>query len=176
MSYSLKNIPKISKLLDKKDMIIQEEIKREESTEKLKENLNLKYLFYKNTEKIKTKDLCILNFITNDKEKNYSGKTLLSDSPPDLTKYESSMINKYNENLNSSLSFISDFNLEGNENELNDSFNSSDDDFKDIEQIEIKSKSSKNLYNRKFDDEINIELEKEWKDIKDILLNKRLSK
>ena len=174
MSFSLKKLPKKNKLLEEKDMINPKQIKRKESTEKLKANINLKNIFYQNNEKIITKDLCILSFITNDNKKKNSGKTLLSESPPDLNNYESSMIKKYSENFNSSLSFISEFNLEENDNELDDSFNSSDNEYKDIEQIEIKVKSSNLVYNVKFDDERNLELEKDWKDIKDFLLNKRL--
>lgn len=155
-------------------MIIPEQIKRRESTKKLKSNLNLKYLFHKNNEKIITEDLCILSFITNNNDKKYSGKTLLSESAPDLNKYEPFMITKYNEDFNSSLSFISEFNLEENENKLDNTFHSSDNEYNDIEQIEIKAKSSKLVYNQKFDDERSLDLEKEWKDIKDFLSNKRL--
>ena len=92
MSFSLENIPKKNKLLKEMDMIIPEQIKRRESTKKLKSNLNLKYLFHKNNEKIITEDLCILSFITNNNDKKYSGKTLLSESAPDLNKYEPFMI------------------------------------------------------------------------------------
>ena len=49
-------------------------------------------------------DLCILNFITNDKERKYSVKTSLSDSNP--INYDLHMINKYDENFNSSLSLF----------------------------------------------------------------------
>ena len=44
MSFSLNNLPKINNVLEEKDIIIQKEKKREESTEKLKPNLNLKYI------------------------------------------------------------------------------------------------------------------------------------
>ena len=50
-------------------------------------------------------------------------------------KYDLEMINKYDEDLNSSLSFISDFDLEG-ENENDNSFNSSFDEHS-VEEIEI---------------------------------------
>ena len=56
-------------------------------------------------------------------------------------KYDLSMLNKYDEDLNSSLSFISDFDLE-NDNEDNNSFNSSFDD-DSVEGIEIVSKIKK---------------------------------
>ena len=51
MSVSLKNLPKISKLLDRNDITMKKPLKREESTEKSKSHLNLKNLFYKNNEK-----------------------------------------------------------------------------------------------------------------------------
>ena len=86
------------------------------------------------------------------------------------------MVKKYSENFNSNLSFISEFNLEENNDELDDSFNSSNNECSEIEQIEIKAKSSKLVNSSKFDDDNNLEFEKEWKYIKDFLLNKRLKK
>ena len=56
-------------------------------------------------------------------------------------KYDLSMLNKYDEDLNSSLSFISEFDLE-NDNENNNSFNSSFDD-NSVEETEIISKIKK---------------------------------
>ena len=158
-------------------MIISKSVKTEESTENLKCNLSLKDSFYKKNEKAIQKELCILNFITNDKERKNSTKTFFSDTPPDTYNYELCMINKYDENLDQSLSFISDFNLEEDEKELNDSFkSSSDNDNNDLEKIEIKVKSTKNVYIHKFDDENDPEFEKEFEDIKNFLLTKRLSK
>ena len=77
------------------------------------------------------------------------------------------MINKYDENLNDSLSFISDFDLEEDKNKLNDSFSSSCYDENSVEQIEIKTKTNK-IYND--NEEYDFELEKEWNDIKESLL------
>ena len=173
MSVSLKNIPKMSKLLSSNtNIIIKKPLKREESTEKSKSHLNLKYLFYKNNEKkIINKDLCILNFITNDNDKKYSYKTSLSDSIPNLYNYELYMINKYDEYLNKSLSFISKFDLEEDENKLSNSFSSCENSDNDIEQIEIKRKSNNKIL-PEIDDDNNIKLEKEWEDIKNYLLNK----
>ena len=57
-------------------------------------------------------------------------------------KYELNMINKYAEDLNSSLSFISEFDLENDENDKDNSFNSSFDD-NSVEEIEIIKKSKK---------------------------------
>ena len=149
---SVKNIPKISKLLIKNNMTVKKPLKREESSEKSKSRLNLKYLFYKNNEKkIINKDLCILNFITNS-DRKYSVNTSLSNSIPNLFNYELYMINKYDEYLNKSLSFISKFDLEEDENKLSDSFSSCQNNDSDMEQIEIKKKSSINI-NIEIDDE-----------------------
>ena len=68
-------------------------------------------------------------------------KTTLTDSFPTKNKYELYMINKYDENLNPDLSFISEFDLEEDFNKSNDSFNSSDNDDSEIEQIEIKTRT-----------------------------------
>ena len=51
-------------------------------------------------------------------------------------KYDLCMINKYDEDLNSDLSFISEFDLEEDENKNDDSFNSSFDE-NSVEEIEI---------------------------------------
>ena len=54
------------------------------------------------------------------------------------------MINKYDENLDLSLSFISEFDLEeDNKNEMNESFKSSDSEDNCEEQIEIKTVTKK---------------------------------
>ena len=83
------------------------------------------------------------------------------------------MINKYDENLNASLSFISEFDLEKDENEQDDSLNSSDnDDDNSLEQIEIKTKSSKRISENICNVEIELEFEKDWNDIKELILNK----
>jgi hypothetical protein len=82
------------------------------------------------------------------------------------------MINKYDENLNSSLSFISDFDLEEDEeNQIDESFNSCENDDSEIEQIEIKN-SSKQAFRDNIDEENDVKLEKDWNDIQNFLLNK----
>ena len=172
MSVSLKNIPRINKILAKKNMIIPKDIHRQESTEKTRAHLSLKNAFYKNEPKKIDKNLSILNFISNNTDMKYSIKTSISDSVPEKIDYELYMINKYNENLNTSLSFISEFDLEAEERSLNDSFNSCDNSQSDIEQIEIKTKISKNIFNEVDDEEHVMKLEKEWDDIKNFLLNK----
>ena len=85
------------------------------------------------------------------------------------------MINKYNENLDTNLSFISEFDLEEDETKQNDSFNSCDNDDESIEEIEIKTRTNKrisynNIYKR---EEIDLDFEKDWEEIKDLLLNKK---
>ena len=51
MSVSLKNLPKISKLLDRNDITMKKPLKSEESTEDSKSLLHIKCLFYKNNKK-----------------------------------------------------------------------------------------------------------------------------
>ena len=79
----------------------------------------------------------ILNFIRNSVKKE-RGETEREEKK---MIYDLSMLNKYDEDLNSSLSFISEFDLE-NDNEDNNSFKSSFDD-DSVEGIEIISKIKK---------------------------------
>ena len=81
------------------------------------------------------------------------------------------MIHKYEENFDDNLSFISEFDLEEEENNLSDSFSSCDNNDGDIEQIAIKSRTLKHIYEE--DEENNAELEKEWNDIQDYILSKK---
>ena len=103
-------------------------------------------------------------------QKKSSNKTSLTDTAPNLFNYDICMINKYDENLNSSLSFISQFDLEEDVNNLAESFDSSNNENNCEEQIEIKT-SSKYVFQDK-DKETNERLDKEWNDIKNFLLNK----
>ena len=171
MSISQKNIQNISKLLEGRNIIFEKPLKRKESTGESHNSLSIKYSLYEIEEKKTKTNLCILNFITNDSERKYSVKTSLSDSNPYKYNYDLHMINKYDENFNSSLSFISEFDLEEDEeNKNDDSFDSFAHDDSGIEIIEIKC-SSKQV-NDKLDENNDIELEKEWKDIQNFLLNK----
>jgi hypothetical protein len=81
------------------------------------------------------------------------------------------MVNKFDENLDSSLSFISEFNLEEGENEFDSSFNSCDND-NSVEQIEIVDKSKKKLLDEKEEEDHRSKLEQDWNDIQNFLLNK----
>ena len=87
----------------------------------------------------------ILNFICNTSTRN-SLKTDATEKSSEM-KYELSMINKYDEDLNSSLSFISEFDLENDENNNDNSFDSCFDD-NSVEEIDIikKEKTQKIKY------------------------------
>jgi len=92
---------------------------------------------YKNEIFKKLNEGSILNFIRNSVKK----EGVETDREVKKMKYDLSMLNKYDEDLNSSLSFISEFDLE-NDNEDNNSFNSSFDD-NSVEETEIISKIKK---------------------------------
>ena len=117
----------------------------------------------------KLNECCVLNFIRSTDRKD-TAKTV-SETEMD---YDLCMINKYDEDLNTSLSFISEFDLEEDEKENNSSFESSDSD-NSAEQIEI-VKSSKNYKRSSIQEDIENEtqLENEWKDIQELLLKKNL--
>lgn len=78
----------------------------------------------------------VLHFIRNSIKKDTDDSSTSENSQQ--MKYDLCMINKYNEDLNSSLSFISEFDLE-EENENDNSFNSSFDEIS-VEEIEIVKK------------------------------------
>ena len=89
---------------------------------------NIKKNIYK-----KLNEGTVLNFIrTSSKKDNF--KSIISENLQEM-KYDLGMINKYEEEPNSSLSFISEFNLEEDENE-SETFNSSLDD-NSVEEFEI---------------------------------------
>jgi hypothetical protein len=103
---------------------------------------------------------------------SFSNPIYNSESNPIIYNYDLHMINKYDENLNSSLSFISDFDLEEDEeNQIDESFNSCENEDSEIEQIEIKN-SSKQAFRDNIDEENDVKLEKDWNDIQNFLLNK----
>ena len=174
MSVSAKDNIKMTKTLKKNKTFLSIIPKREKSTEKNKNYLSLKNTFYKiNTETKINKDLTILNYITNNKDCRHSAKTSLTNSDSEKIEYDLCMINKYDENLNSSLSFISEFDLEEDLNE-NDSFNSCEED-SCIEEIEIKTKSTKRISHDIDNEQFNFELEKEWNDIQNLLIKNKSS-
>ena len=114
----------------------------------------------------------ILNFVRNS-EKKETVKTTFSESSTDL-KYDLCMINKFDENLNTSLSFISEFDLEDDKNEKDNSFNSLDNDGS-VEEVDILDKNNKRISIIEDEEEHNTKLEKEWNDIQELLLNKTSS-
>jgi hypothetical protein len=162
-----------------KDIRININIKKEEKIQNTKtfqikkykkqisfQNDNHKFEIFK-----KLNEGCVLNFIRSSERKE-SSKTASSEIPKEL-KYDLSMINKYEEKLNSSLSFISEFDLEDDENEKDKTFSSIDND-DDVEQVDIYNKNKRKISFDK-DDEENEKLEKDWKDIKELLLNNGLN-
>ena len=89
---------------------------------------NIKKNIYKNLN-----EGTVLNFIRNSSKTDIL-KSNISENSQEM-KYDLGMINKYEEEPNSSLSFISEFNLEEDENE-SETFNSSLDD-NSVEEFEI---------------------------------------
>jgi hypothetical protein len=118
----------------------------------------------------KLNECCVLNFIRSSERKG-TARTATSDTQLD---YDLCMINKYDENLNTSLSFISEFDLEEDEKEKNNSFESCDSG-NSTEQIKIvKNTKICKRFSIEEDIENEIQLENEWKDIQE-LLKKNLS-
>ena len=119
----------------------------------------------------KLNECSVFNFIRSSERKD-TVKTDISDTQMD---YDLCMINKYDENLNTSLSFISEFDLEEDVKENNSSFESCDNDIS-IEQIKI-VKNIKNCKRSSIQEDIENEdqLENDWKDIQELLLKKNLS-
>ena len=89
---------------------------------------NIKKNIYK-----KLNEGTVLNFIRNSSKRDIL-KSNISENSQEM-KYDLGMINKYEEEPNSSLSFISEFNLEENDNE-SETFNSSLDN-NSAEEFEI---------------------------------------
>ena len=117
------------------------------------------------------KDLCILNLISMKQcRRKSTDKTKSSEMFPYKNSYDVCMINKYDESLNSSISFISEFDLENQEKNEDSSFNSSDNE-ENYDQIKIET-ISHNLSD--FDEEYKIKGEREWNDIKELLLGKEI--
>jgi len=148
-------------------------LNRMQSIENPKNYPSLKNFFYQH-EKLRKlnidQNLPILSEITKFSDNKSSVMTRLSDKAPVNFIYNSTMIKKYEEDLNSSLSFISEFDLEGEEKKLNDSFSSSDSN-DNVEEIEIKT--SKRATYPRYDEENEKKLEQEWNDIQELLLKKQ---
>ena len=106
----------------------------------IKKRTSLQNDYFKKEIYQKLNEGCVLNFIRNSNKKD-TIKTNCSEKFQEM-KYDLCMINKYDEDFNSSLSFISEFDLENDENDKDNSFNSSFDD-NSVEEIEIIKKSKK---------------------------------
>ena len=138
---------------------------------KFQSDMTLSKNLYKKSTKIINENLIILNYIMNYSLKKFSAKTALTDSSPENLKYDLTMINKFEEDINTSLSFISNFDLEDVYIENNNSFNSEEeDDNENYEIIEIKGKTNKKVVNyRNNDDEENDKLDKDFLEIKNLI-------
>ena len=157
MSLSLNIIRKTNTFSPMNDVFILNEKNKDSIIEKIRNSLNSKNSFYQkeNTEEVKSKinkDLQILNFIYSPSVRNSFTSTVLTDNIEDIYNYSLHMIEKNKENYKEDLSFISDFDLEEDPKDLNDSFNSNDSNITCEEQIEIKSSNRKFFL---FDDEEN---------------------
>ena len=177
MDKSFKSFPHMNKSLyiNKKELSFSEPLKRELSVKKPKKYINLKDLFYqqenmKQNKIIINKDLSILNSILFSTKRLSSIKTAFSYNLSNSINYNLCMINKYEEKYDSNLSFISNFDLEEDNQNIDESFNSSELEDESEEQIISKS-SNKKLFDEN-DEEYNKKLEKEWDEIRDLLLKK----
>jgi len=109
--------------------------KEKPSKKGIKKSISLQNDQIKNEIFKKLNEGTVLNFIRNSNmEKVNSNVSIKSQE----MKYDLCMINKYDEDLNSDLSFISEFDLE-EENKNDDSFNSSFDEHS-VEEIDIVKK------------------------------------
>ena len=133
------------------------------------EILNKKVENLEDTNNFNFKNYSILSMIKEYNNQN-SSKTLISSSYIKLKDYE---INKYDE-LNKSLSNISNFDLEKEEENVSNnlSFNSLeyDDEF-DVLDIIIQKNKNKN--NNEKNQEYELELDKEFEEIKNEILNEK---
>ena len=160
---SSKNIHKIYNFFEKE---LDSDIKHKQ-TQTFKKHISLQNNDYEKEIFRRLNEGCVLNFIRSSDRKD-TVKTAISET--DMN-YELYMINKFDENLNSSLSFISEFNLEEDEKELDSSFNSCDSD-NSVEQIVIMDKSKNKILDEKEEEEHRSKLEQDWNDIQNLFLNK----
>jgi hypothetical protein len=169
MSISSRHFSKKKKIF-KSSLSIKLKPEKRSYSVKYQSDITLNKNLYNKETKIINENLLILNYIMNCSQKKFSAKTALTDSSPENLKYDLNMINKYEENINTNLSFISNFNLEDIYID-NNSFNSEEDDNENYEIIENKTKTNKKVVNyRSNDDEVNDKLEKDFLDIKNFLL------
>ena len=103
----------------------------------VKKRISLQDDFIKEKIYYKLNEGTILNFIRSSNKNVISNRKSLEINSSEMI-YDLNMINKYDEDLNSDLSFISEFDLE-EENKNNDSFESSLDE-NSVEEIDIVNK------------------------------------
>ena len=169
MSISARHFSKKKKIF-KSSLSIKLKPEKRSYSVKYQSDITLNKNLYNKETKIINENLLILNYIMNCSQKKFSAKTALTDSSPENLKYDLNMINKYEENINTNLSFISNFDLEDIYKD-NNSFNSEEDDNENYEIIENKTKTNKKVVNyRSNDEEVNDKLEKDFLDLKNFLL------
>ena len=169
MSISARHFSKKKKIF-KSSLSIKLKPEKRSYSVKYQSDITLNKNLYNKETKTINENLLILNYIMNCSQKKFSAKTALTDSSPENLKYDLNMINKYEENINTNLSFISNFDLEDIYID-NNSFNSEEDDNENYEIIENKTKTNKKVVNyRSNDDEVNDKLEKDFLDLKNFLL------
>ena len=120
----------------------------------------------------------IIDLLVNISERKDSQKTAntnICQNQPLILDYDLKDIKKFDE-LNDSFSDISDFDLEKDKNDVNSSFNSSDEDENDeFEEEKIICKNKRRFSEKKFgyDNEYEIEVEKDYEEIiKNLIINK----
>ena len=174
MSISHKHFSNKKKLF-KSSLSIKLKPEKRSYSVKFQSDMALSKNLYKKDSKVINENLLILNYIMNCSQKKFSAKTSLTDSFPENLKYDLTMINKYEENINSNLSFISNFDLEDVYNEHNDSFNSEEEDDNDNFEIVVNPRiiNKKVVNNIDNDDEVNDKLNKDFLDIKRLVLGKK---
>ena len=174
MSISHKHFSNKKKLF-KSSLSIKLKPEKRSYSVKFQSDMALSKNLYKKDSKVINENLLILNYIMNCSQKKFSAKTSLTDSSPENLKYDLTMINKYEENINSNLSFISNFDLEDIYKDHNDSFNSEEEDDNDNFEIVVNPRiiNKKVVNNIDNDDEVNDKLNKDFLDIKRLVLGKK---
>ena len=161
MSASSKMNLNIKRPIKRGDSLLSKIEKRGNSLEKSKHSLNLKNTFYQkefNQDMEINNNLSILNFVINKNDQRSSFVTNVTYIAPEKLDYDLDMVNKYDED--GSLSFISEFDLE------------------EDEEIEIVKKypTHKRVsydYIYKKEEKTDLDLEKDWNEIKHLLLKRQ---
>lgn len=179
MSASSKMNLKVKRPIKRGDSLLSKIEKRGNSLEKSKHSLNLKNTFYQkefNQDMEINNNLSILNFVINKNDQRSSFVTNVTYKAPEKLDYDLDMVNKYDED--GSLSFISEFDLEEDDTKQDESFSSCENDDPSIEEIEIVKKypTHKRVsydYIYKKEEKTDLDLEKDWNEIKHLLLKRQ---